>query len=44
MSISYIPINLNIEDYKSWDINDEIISKFEIIENDLDQLKKLIIN
>ena len=41
MSISYIPKNLNIDDYKDWDINDEVISKFETIENYENHIKEL---
>ena len=42
MSISYIPKNLNIDDYKDWDINDEVISKFETIENYENHIKELV--
>ena len=41
MSIFYIPKNLDIDDYKDWDINDEVISKFETIENYENHIKEL---
>ena len=41
MSISYIPIDLKIEDYQDWDINDEVISNFESIENYKYNIKEL---
>jgi len=41
MSIFYIPSNLHIEDYHDWDINDKILSSFEIIDNYEQQIKDL---
>ena len=41
MSIFYIPIDLKIEDYQDWDINDEVISNFESIEDYKYNIKEL---
>ena len=41
MPISYIPIDLNIDNHNNWDINDNEISKFGLIENYESHIKEL---
>ena len=41
MSIYQIPSSINITDYPNWDINDEILSSFELLDDYDNRIKEI---